>query len=534
MTNAVTQGHYPAAMAIFGKRRDREQQQAEADNAPRTLLDESSPYGSRRILVATNGTETWAQLFDGGGRQVTALWLAAHRGPAPDIQLSVPPEATRNPSGRPPFGHVEAVWFEEGDGVALFDTEGILAVLPGWAGPETLPGYAREAVAPSPSAAPLHNAVDQFGPRVERARGYWAWRNRPEAWQEYLNDAQNHLTGRLGPAQQTVPLGEGNPFVLAARHGSADEHLAVTVGMSGQRMPAVEQFVDDPTPYARIELAVAGLGAENADFVLLRWLARHPWRAATWIGNGHTVRWPGQGFPAGAPFSGVLLLDDPTLLPGPPAPDLSGHAIFGDPVRYLWLVPITDDDLAVAKTDGRDRLLARLRAAGRSWVAGDAGKPAKATPTPEPADDDAPDAEDPTVAETTTDTPTTDNPDGDDAVAAGDPTVTETTDATPTTDDPANDGAAAPDEAAAETTTADSGDADTTTAPDDDPVNDATTAPDDPAVAESANGSRVTGDTDSSDADTTAAADGTDNALDGHADSADDADVAAETRDEQS
>src|SRR5690606_25801461 len=153
-------------MAIFGKRRDRDEA-APADGAPRTLLDEPSPYGSRRILVATNSTETWAQLFDGAGRQVTALWLAAHRGPSPDIHLSVPPEATRNPGGRPPFGHVEAVWFEEGDGVALFDNEGMLAVLPGWAGPDTLPGYSREAVTQTPSAAPLHSAIEQFGPRAE-------------------------------------------------------------------------------------------------------------------------------------------------------------------------------------------------------------------------------------------------------------------------------------------------------------------------------------------------------------------------------
>src|SRR5690606_6987557 len=141
----------------------------------------------------TNSTETWAQLFDGAGRQVTALWLAAHRGPSPDIHLSVPPEATRNPGGRPPFGHVEAVWFEEGDGVALFDNEGMLAVLPGWAGPDTLPGYSREAVTQTPSAAPLHSAIEQFGPRAERARGYWTWRNRPEAWQEFQHDVQNHI-----------------------------------------------------------------------------------------------------------------------------------------------------------------------------------------------------------------------------------------------------------------------------------------------------------------------------------------------------
>ncbi|HEX6443921.1 MAG TPA: suppressor of fused domain protein [Streptosporangiales bacterium] len=359
-------------MALFGKRRG----QAEADQAegPRTLLDETSPYGSRRVLVATNGTETWAQLFDGSGQQVTALWLAAHRGPAPDVPLSVPPEATRSPGGRPQLGRVEAVWFEEGDGVALFDSEGMLAVLPGWAGPDTLPGYAREAVSPSPSAAPLQGAVEQFGPRAERARAYWDWRNRPTSWQEYQAELQNHVASRLGPPQGVWPLGNGVPPVLAQRHGTGAEHIALTIGMSGQRMPTVEQHTGDPGPQSRIELAVAGLGENNADLLLLNWLARYPWRAASWLGSRHFVRWPGDGFPLGAPFAGVLLVDEPSLLAGPPAPDLSGHDVFGDRVRFLWLVPITEDEMGTARTEGADALLARLRAAGRSWVAGEAGK----------------------------------------------------------------------------------------------------------------------------------------------------------------
>ncbi|MQA78592.1 MAG: suppressor of fused domain protein [Streptosporangiales bacterium] len=405
-------------MAIFGKRRARDD--APADGAPRTLLDETSPYGSRRVLVATNGTETWAQLFDGSGGQVTALWLAAHRGPTPDVQLSVPPETTRNPSGRPHFDRVEAVWFEEGDGVALFDADGMLAVLPGWAGPETLPGYAREAVAPSPSAAPLQSAIEQFGPRAERARGYWAWRARQEAWQEYQQDVAQHVATRLGQAQQVWPLGQGNPPVVAGRHGTENEHVAVTVGMSAQRMPAVEQYVDEPGPYSRIELAVAGLGRGDVDLVLLRWLARHPWRAATWIGSRHTVRWPGTGFPVGEPFAGVLLLDEPTLLPGPAAPDLGGHNIFGDPVRFLWLVPVTEEEITTARAEGVDALLAQLRAAGRTWVAGDAGKPA--TPPADPAlgeaDDDLADDEEAAAG-----------PDADDEDAASGPDADDDTDA---------------------------------------------------------------------------------------------------------
>lgn len=365
-------------MGIFGKRRSH---QVADPGSPRTLLDETNPYGSRRVLVATNGTETWAQLFNGSGQQVTALWLAAHRPAAPDTQLSVPPEATRNPGGRPVFDRVEAVWFEEGDGVALYDDEGLLAVLPGWAGPESLPGYAREATAPTPSAAPLSGAVEQFGPRADRARGYWNWRGTAGAWQGYQQELGQHVTARLGPATVYWPLGDDAPQIVAERHGSGTEHVAVTVGMSGQRMPTVEQYVDDPGPLARVELAVAGLAAGDADILLLRWLAKHPWRATTWLGSRHTVKWPGPGFPVAAPFSGVLLIDEPSLLGGPAAPDLSGFTVHGDPVRFLWLVPVTEDEITVARAEGVDVLLAQLRSADRSWVAGDAGQSRAEAPT---------------------------------------------------------------------------------------------------------------------------------------------------------
>ena len=75
-----------------------------------------------------------------------------------------------------------------------------------------------------------------------------------------------------------------------------------TVGMSCQRMPVVEQVLDDPSGYARIELALATtLPAAQAARVFL-WLATYPWRAVTWFGPGHSVRWYGEPatFPLGA------------------------------------------------------------------------------------------------------------------------------------------------------------------------------------------------------------------------------------------
>ena len=64
----------------------------------------------------------------------------------------------------------------------------------------------------------------------------------------------------------------------------------------------------------------------------------------------------------------VLLLDDPTRLAGPASPDLTGLTLHDDPVRWLWLVPITGEEHRFAKSEGSDALVRRLAQQGRSWV----------------------------------------------------------------------------------------------------------------------------------------------------------------------
>ena len=100
------------------------------------------------------------------------------------------------------------------------------------------------------------------------------------------------------------------------------------------------------------------------------WLAGYPWRAVTWFGPGHSVRWYDKPstFPLGGGYEGVLLLEDPSGLAGPPVPDLSGFSVDGDPVRWLWIVPITERSRQLAKDYGSASLVSRLAAQGRSWI----------------------------------------------------------------------------------------------------------------------------------------------------------------------
>ena len=56
-------------------------------------------------------------------------------------------------------------------------------------------------------------------------------------------------------------------------------------------MPVVEQVLDDPSEYARIELAVATTLPSAQVARVFLWLATYPWHAVTWFGPGHSVRW---------------------------------------------------------------------------------------------------------------------------------------------------------------------------------------------------------------------------------------------------
>ena len=77
-------------------------------------------------------------------------------------------------------------------------------------------------------------------------------------------------------------------------------------------------------------------------------------------------------FPLGGRgYGAVLLLDSPGALPGPQPPDLSGFTFGGDPVRWLWIVPISEADRQLAKEHGSASLVSRLAEQQRSWVPAD-------------------------------------------------------------------------------------------------------------------------------------------------------------------
>ena len=352
---------------------------------PVTLLESLSPYGSRRVTVESDGVVTAAYLRDATSA-VSAVWIANHR-PAPQdpdrARLDVgraplmPAACTRHPAGLPLLqpGTLDALWFEEGDGVAVTENGQPVAVIAGWSDADHgMPGYSSEVTAPTPFGWPLKEAMKDLAPKLERARSYWRWRQSGGGWAQFEQDVLGYLAERLGPPGYYWDASSGQQ-----PRAGVTERLPVpgrpytvlsTVGMSCQRMPVVEQVLDDPGGYARIELAVATTLPSAQAARVFSWLAPYPWQAVTWFGPGHSVCWYDEPstFPLGT-GAAVLLLDSPGVLSGPEPPDLSGFTFGGDPVRWLWVVPISERDRQLAKDHGTDNLVSRLAAERRSWVA---------------------------------------------------------------------------------------------------------------------------------------------------------------------
>jgi hypothetical protein len=356
---------------------------------PVTLLESVSPYGSRKVTVEYDGLTTAAYLHDDTAA-ISATWIANHR-PAPpaadQARLDagraplMPAGRTKHPAGRPPLpaAALEALWFEEGDGVAILQHGRPIAVIAGWSDMDRgMPGYSSDVIGQTPFGWSLDDAMEGLAPRLDRSRAYWRWRGSAAGWGQFQQALLGHLAPRLGPGGHYWDASAGNQPLTGVTERPASPRrpytVLSTVGMSCQRMPVVEQVLDDPSGYARIELAIATtLPSAQAARVFL-WLATYPWRAVTWFGPGHSVRWYHEPatFPLGdgEVYGSVLLLDSPGVLPGPEPPDLSGFSFGGDPVRWLWVVPISERDRQLAKERGSAALVARLAAQQRSWVVG--------------------------------------------------------------------------------------------------------------------------------------------------------------------
>ncbi len=357
---------------------------------PELLMRQSSPYGTRRASVLVGEGDLYLYLEDlaAGPSPETAsvVWVANHA-PAPkEPGITAAPGApprmgasgTRHPEGCPPLDpSAHLVWFEEGDAVALVDKQGPVAVIPSWGGRDGFYGYARHAQGRCDLAWEMDDeAQEAFDRKVVESKGHWAWRALP-AWPEIKARGLRHLEARLGPEETSWPIGETRfPEMIASRHrlrsdrsGDRDVWVTATTGLSAQRMPGVELYLDEPDAASRIELVIARPAADQAAADLLGALASIPFGRCTWLGEGHTIGGTrGSYADFGADKASVLLTAFPPTLDGTPAPDLSGLTQRNDPVTYLWVLLVDEEVFETARSRDAHTALAQYSSQGGSWL----------------------------------------------------------------------------------------------------------------------------------------------------------------------
>ena len=161
-------------------------------------------------MVEYDGWTTAAYMHDTND-PIAATWLANHRQAPADIDLALldagqapqmPDGYTKHPEGRPPLDpdSLRVIWFEEGDGVAIYESGELLAVIPGWSDmSKGMPGYSRDVIGQTPFGWSLDDAMEGLSPRVSEASDFWRWRLDPQAWAQFQQGMLGHLLARVGP-----------------------------------------------------------------------------------------------------------------------------------------------------------------------------------------------------------------------------------------------------------------------------------------------------------------------------------------------
>lgn len=351
-----------------------------------SILFETSPYGTIDAIVEHNGDAVYFYLSgQRAGKQdrfgTRACWVRnLKQGPhvidRAAMEQGIGPMLPRYDCIDPKLTHVPTeqslriVWFEEGNGAALMEltpdstsdvngktkasnnasTWNPIAVIPPWSGMEGFHGYASNCAVESEVCWPMPDNP-RLTQRIADADAFWnAWlggdgQSQPTPFADHQPRVLENYSQRFASDQASERYFsiDGNQFPPRGlvHYAIGRFEVLATVGMSVCPQPAVELFVDDPKSFRRIELAalVPRSGdAASLDEAMkqMSGLSGYPWRFLTWLGAGHTC-----SFRCGDTTS-ALLLDDATgsRLAGVPMNPLPEFR--GDPVRLLWLLPITD------------------------------------------------------------------------------------------------------------------------------------------------------------------------------------------------
>ena len=329
----------------------------EQDQALQALLFETSPYGNLDAIAQHDGRVLYLYLSGDDTFGTRACWVrnlveAPYVLDIVDLENGVPPlmprTHCRSSAGQPlPIAEsLQFVWLEEGNGVALFEHEELIAVIPPWSGSDGFHGYATQCVAESPLAWPMPDHPELFK-RIENARQFWLACASESAHPYAILQPQlmKIFRAHYGDELEYYSLDAGHfPPCGAALFRAEDSILLTSVGMSFRPQPNVELFVESPSELRRIELAIqinADASASELQNLLQQFsgLVGHPWKGFTWFGPGHSCRMTALAGLAGEQCDTALLVPEHQKHPESPIPMPEFR---GDPIQLLWLDPVTE------------------------------------------------------------------------------------------------------------------------------------------------------------------------------------------------
>lgn len=354
---------------------------------PEVLFFQTSPFGNLDAIVQQNGQTVYFYLNERVGENqrsffgTRACWVRnLVEGPLvfnmPEIDSGIPPvfprTQTKHREGQPlpAPDSLHVVWFEEGNGAALIETDletgnvQTIAVIPPWSGDNGFMGYSRECVVDSHFCSPLPDAGVLYD-RIEKADSFWHdfvetptpfATLQPKQLQAY-RDHFGRLSGAVGPLQETQYFninGDQFPPRGLVEFRLEESVYWLTTAMSIVPQPNVELSVEFPSAQRRIELAFQMDLAKASEATIERArnsmgaLASIPWRQFNWLGKGHTC-----SFAVVEGFDVAVLIDDQTrvevLNDAIEQQNDSGKLVQGiemgsfreDPINLLWIVPIS-------------------------------------------------------------------------------------------------------------------------------------------------------------------------------------------------
>jgi Suppressor of fused protein (SUFU) len=143
-------------------------------------------------------------------------------------------------------------------------------------------------------------------------------------------------------------------YTFKRSQGNEEVYSLVTGGMSDLEM-TLPRKADKDAP-RRVELIFYCSEPRDEYISTLRWVAHFPHDSKSWLGHGHTM--PNGNPPA--PFLGSTALDTLFFLPPIVKKDQTLPTelqLSGEPVHFLWVVPLTTPECDFKLTNGFDAML---------------------------------------------------------------------------------------------------------------------------------------------------------------------------------